>query len=79
MKEIYKIKFALNYAMMILSALYLLYYLINLAFNLILVWVYLSVFLDINFISLALFLYFKYKFNNYLKLYLDISRQTNEI
>lgn len=35
MKEIYKIKFALNYAMMILSSLYLLYYFINLAFNLI--------------------------------------------
>lgn len=79
MKEIYKIKFALNYAMMILSALYLLYYLINLAFNLIFGGVYLSVFLDINLISLALFLYFKIKSNNYLKLYLDSDRQTNEI
>lgn len=70
MKEVYKIKFALNYAMMILSALYLLYYLINLAFNLILGGVYLSVFLDINLISLALFLYFKIKANKYQKLYL---------
>lgn len=79
MKEIYKIKFALNYVMMILSSLYLLYYLINLAFNLILGGIYLSVFLDINLISLALFLYFKIKSNNYLKLYLDSDRQTNEI
>ena len=70
MKEIYKIKFALNYAMMIFSALYLLYYLINLAFNLILGEAYLSVFLDINLISLALFLYFKIKANKYQKLYL---------
>lgn len=70
MKEIYKIKFALNYAMMILSALYLLYYFINLAFNLILGEIYLSVFLDINLISLVLFLYFKIKANKYQKLYL---------
>lgn len=49
MKNIYKIKFALNYAMMILSALYLLYYLINLAFNLILGRVYLSMFFRYQF------------------------------
>lgn len=68
MNEIYKIKFAVHYLAMILSGIYLAYYLFSLVFSIAFGGFYLGVVLNINLVALVLFVYFKSTSEKYEKL-----------
>lgn len=71
MKEIYKIKFAVFYGAMILSAMYLAYFLFGVVFAIAFNGFNVGFIINVNLVAVILFLYFYQNSNKYKNLYLN--------
>ncbi|WP_267523599.1 hypothetical protein [Campylobacter sp. MG1] len=71
MKEIHKIKFGVFYLAMVLSGMYLAYYLFSIVLSIMFAGFNLGIIINMNLVAVALFVYFYSQANKEKQLYLD--------